>query len=344
MPTLHEIQQSILGKRGAAQDEVRRQYLRRIARHTKRDTILYATAFTNVKNPDIPALSLSVTLEDMQGFMASLHGMKGNALDLILHSPGGSMEAADQIVQYLRSKYSHIRAIVPQNAMSAATMIACACDSIVLSKHSALGPIDPQVTFPTPAGLFTAPAQAVLDEFETAKNEIAANPASAPIWLTKIQAYPPGFLTVCRTTLDLAKDKVAGWLDQYMFKNTAPPKPGRAIADWLGNANDHKTHGRPISADLASSKGLVIERLEDDQTLQDLVLSVFHASIVTFLVTPCVKIIEGHHGRGLYTQVSIQTVRVPAQIPWTLQPNPRLQQAGAQRPGLRPVLSAETLG
>jgi hypothetical protein len=310
MPTLHKIQESILGRRGLAQDEVRRDYLRRLARYTKRDTILYATAFTNMKNPDIPALALAVTLEDMQGFMASLHGMKGKALDLILHSPGGSMEAADQIVQYLRSKYSHIRAIVPQNAMSAATMIACACDSIVLAKHSALGPIDPQVTFPTPAGLFTAPAQAVLDEFETAKKEIAANPASLPLWATKIQGYPHGFLTLCQTTLALAKNKVAGWLDTYMFANAPAPKPGKGIADWLGDANEHKTHGRPIGPDLAESKGLVIERLEKDQTLQDLVLSVFHASIVTFQVTPCVKMIEGHHGRGLYTQVSM--VRVPA--------------------------------
>jgi len=223
------------------------------------------------------------------------------------------MEAADQIVQYLRSKYDHIRAIVPQNAMSAATMIACACDSIVLAKHSALGPIDPQVTFPTPAGLFTAPAQAILDEFETAKKEIAANPASAPLWLMKIQGYPHGFLTLCQTTLDLAKDKVAGWLDTYMFAQTQAPKPGRAIADWLGDAKEHKTHGRPISADLAASKGLKIQNLEDDQTLQDLVLSVFHASIVTFQVTNCVKMIEGHHGRGLYTQVSVQAVRVPVQ-------------------------------
>jgi ClpP class serine protease len=59
--------------------------------------------------------------------MAALHGAKNSNLDIIIHSPGGSLEAAEQIVNYLRAKQGHIRAIIPQNAMSAATMIACAC-------------------------------------------------------------------------------------------------------------------------------------------------------------------------------------------------------------------------
>ena len=80
--------------------------------------------------------------------MSALHELKGEELDLILHSPGGSLEVSEQVVTYLRSKYRHIRAVVPQNAMSAATMIACACDGIVMGKHSALGPIDPQITVP----------------------------------------------------------------------------------------------------------------------------------------------------------------------------------------------------
>jgi hypothetical protein len=37
----------------------------------------------------------------------------------------------------------NIRAIVPQIAMSAGTMIACSCREIVMGKHSSLGPVDP---------------------------------------------------------------------------------------------------------------------------------------------------------------------------------------------------------
>jgi hypothetical protein len=238
--------------------------------------------------------------------MSALHGLKGTELDLVLHSPGGSMEAADQIVQYLRSKYKHIRAIIPQNAMSAATMIACACDEIVMGKHSAIGPIDPQVTFPTPAGSFTAPAQAILDEFEQAKKEVASNPASAPLWVTKIQNYPHGFLNICATTLALSRQKVEEWLNDNMFKHFAKTKrPGKKIASWLANAKEHKTHGRPITISKAKEIGLKVTALEKDQNLQEYVLSTFHASMVTFGITNCVKMVENHKGRGLFLQIDI---------------------------------------
>jgi hypothetical protein len=157
------------------------------------------------------------------------------------------MEAADQIVQYLRSKYKSIRTIIPQNAMSAATMIACACDSIVMGKHSALGPIDPQVTFPTASGTFAAPAQAILDEFEQAKHEIKTDQSTIPLWASRIQGYPHGFLQLCQTTLALAREKVADWLEAYMFAGEQDArKRAEEIANWLGDAKAHKTHARPI--------------------------------------------------------------------------------------------------
>lgn len=312
MPTRGEIQDDIVRRKTASQDDVRRGYVAALSSHTGRDTIVYASAFT-LKGPAVPPIALSLTLDDLQGFMASLHGLKGEALDLILHSPGGSMEAADQLVQYLRAKYKRIRAIVPQNAMSASTMIACACDSIVMGKHSAIGPIDPQVTFPTASGAFTAPAQAILDEFEQAKREIATNPATIPLWATKVQAYPHGLLTMCDTTLTLAREKVREWLCSYMFKDDAGrEQKSTAIAEWLGNAKEHKTHGRPISIAQARDKGLVVESLEDDQELQERVLSVFHAIMVTFQVTGCVKMVENQNGKGVYTTMQIAAVAVPA--------------------------------
>jgi hypothetical protein len=306
MPTLNEIQSEILNIKGMSQDTIRRKYLKRLAKYTGRDTIIYASAFSSHKGPEIPGLAMSVTLEDVQGFMSALHGLKGSELDLILHSPGGSMEAADQIVQYLRSKYKHIRAIIPQNAMSAATMIACACDEIIMGKHSAIGPIDPQVTFPTPSGSFTAPAQAILDEFEQAKQEVAKNPATASLWVTKIQNYPHGFLNICATTLDLSRQKVEEWLNENMFKRLPNAKrPGKKIAKWLANAKEHKTHGRPITIGKATEAGLRVTALEDDQDFQEYVLSTFHAAMVAFRITNCVKMVENNKGRGLFLQVDI---------------------------------------
>lgn len=302
-----EIQAEIINAKSASQDTIRRKYLKALNKYTGRDTIIYASAFTSKKVPNTPSFSLSITLEDLQGFMASLDRLSGTELDLILHSPGGSLEAADQIVQYLRSQYQHIRAIIPQNAMSAATMIACACDEIVMGDHSALGPIDPQITFPSQTGQFTAPAQSILDEFEQAKQEILDNEQLAPIWVGKIRDYPPGLLNVCRNTLSLAIDRVTEWLAAYMFKNEPDnKKKARRIAEWLGDAREHKTHARPIGVGQAQELGLRINHLEADRQFQECVLSVFHATAVTLEITDCIKFIDNQNGKGWFLMAHTQ--------------------------------------
>jgi hypothetical protein len=255
----------------------------------------------------VPGTLLSIITEDMHGFMSSLHGLKGKNLDLILHSPGGSPESAEQIVNYLRAKYDHIRAIIPQNAMSAATMIACGCDSIVMGKHSALGPIDPQITFSDGQRAYTSPAQAILDEFDEAKREIQTSPGSAPLWAERIQRYPYGFLQSCQNAIALSKEMVRRWLEQYMFHDEADAaEKAQHIAGWLGTAGNHKTHGRPLSMRECQSNGLKITALEDDQDLQEGILSLFHAMVLTFDGTPCVKIVENHEGRGMFLNVSVR--------------------------------------
>lgn len=313
MPTRDEIQRELTLAKAAAQDTIRRRYLAELSAYTKRNTILYASGFSSNKLPGVPSYVVSITQQDLQGFMAALHGLQGDELDLVLHSPGGSLEAADQIVQYLRSKFRHIRAIVPQNAMSAATMIACACDEVVMGKHSALGPIDPQITFPTQNGHFTAPAHAIIAEFDQAKAEVVADPRTAPLWVTKLNAYPAGFLNICRDTISLAENKVAEWLEAYMFVGeTDAQARARTAAKWLGDASNHKTHGRPVMANQASDIGLKIVRLEDDQELQERVLSLFHSTVLTFESTNCMKIVENQNGKGWFLQVNVEFVPGPA--------------------------------
>ena len=289
----------------AGQDIIRRAYIKELHEYTKNDIIVYAAAFP-CHIPGVSGNLLSIGLGDIQGFMTCLNGLHGDTLDLILHSPGGSLEATEQLVQYLRAKYKYIRAIVPQNAMSAASMLSCACDEIIMGKQSAIGPIDPQMTLSRPNGVaYSLPAHSILADFERAKKEIAADKNSASVWVPKLMEMPNGFLDLCTKTIELSKAKVAEWLNSYMFKDSHEKK-GAEIAEWLGNFNEHKTHGRPINYQLAREKGLRITLLEDDQELQERVLSVFHSTLVTFDVAPCVKIIENHLGKGSYVVVQQQ--------------------------------------
>ena len=102
-------------------DGVRRRYLADLYRHTDRDVVLYASGW--LQRDDAPPARTSITDEDIHALMEVTSGLRGPNLDLILHSPGGSPEAAAGIVAYLRSRFSHIRVIVPQLAMSAAVKI-----------------------------------------------------------------------------------------------------------------------------------------------------------------------------------------------------------------------------
>lgn len=309
MPTWSEILSEITGalptQGPVVFDRVRRNYLVRLAQHTGRNTILYATKWTQ---PGVADASLvSITPEDVQGLMEVVHGLDGNSgLDLVLHSPGGSPDAAESIVHYLRSKFRSIRVIVPQAAMSAATMIACSADEIVMGKHSALGPIDPQFIVSTPQGTMALPAQAILDQFELAKED-CRDPALLGAWAPILPLYGPSLLVQCYNALELAEELASEWLATWMFAGDPKRKrKAKEIARRLADHTRYKSHGRPIHRDAARQIGLKIYDLENDQMLQDLVLSVFHATTHAFGSTNAAKIIENQSGRAFIKMQLVQ--------------------------------------
>jgi Serine dehydrogenase proteinase len=87
--------------------------------------------------------------------------------------------------------------------MSAATMMACAADEVVLGKHSFLGPIDPQLILNTPLGSRMVPAQAILDQFEHAKKE-CQDPAKLGARIPMLSHYGPDLLVNCENASDMA--------------------------------------------------------------------------------------------------------------------------------------------
>lgn len=301
MPTLAEVQDELKTcKPSSAVDMVRRKYLAELHEYTKRPTLVYASAFTVKDLPPGAASAISIHRGDIQAFMAALHEIKGNSLDLVLHSGGGQAEATEQIVNYLRSKFTDIRVIVPQNAMSAATMLACGANEILMGRHSALGPIDPQLTFNN----YSVPAQSILDEFNTAVGHVNGN-NNPLLWIERLRQLPPGVLVQCQKAIELSKKLVTEWLTEYMLAGDSERQPkARAIAEWLGDNNNFLTHGRAIGMNLAAQRGLVVKPLEADQGLQEAVLAAFHATVATFQHSNCVKLVENHLGKGAYTMMA----------------------------------------
>jgi len=283
-------------------DVLRRSYLSKLQQLTGRNTILYCS-----KSGDIDS---SINDEDIQAFMEVVCGLTGDGVDIILHSPGGSADAAEAIVCYLRSKFDNIRVIVPVTAMSAATMLACAADEIVMGKHSFLGPIDPQLVMKSQMGMQVLPAQAVLDQFDMAKAQ-CQDPKQLGAWLPMLAQYGPALLVQCDNAIKLSQMLVASWLEMYMFKGEedASGKAG-SISRRLADHKEWKSHGRHIPRLQAQQMGLKIMELEGNQAFQDAVLSIFHAASLTLNMSTATKIVENHLAKAFVKMKQQQMVLV----------------------------------
>jgi len=266
-------------------DYVRQKYLKKLSEHTGRNIIAYYSGW--LQNPDDAACSINDG--DKNAFMATIHKLdRSKGLDLILHTPGGQTAATESIVDYLHSMFENdIRTIIPQLAMSAGTMIACATKEIIMGEHSNLGPIDPQF-----GGI---PATGVIEEFHRAREEIKDDPASAHIWQVIIGKYHPTFLGECEKAIEWSKEIVKEWLKKSMFEGDHDNKTIEKIIDALSDHSEMKTHSRHISKSQCKQIGLKVIDLESDSDMQDIVLSIHHAFMHSLSSGPgIVKIVENH--------------------------------------------------
>lgn len=293
MPTWNDLLREI-GAQPNAFDHVRRKYLAELSKKTERNLIVYYSGWLQKGNLSQHGFRFDIVDADKMGFMSAINGLdRSKGLDLILHTPGGSIGATESIVHYLKSMFGNdIRAIIPQIAMSAGTMIACSCKEIIMGKHSNLGPIDPQI-----GGL---PTHGIIEEFNTAKKEIASDPKTIPVWQTILSRYSPTLIGECEKAIKWSENMVSEWLKGNMFDGDADKdKKVKTILAELASHALTLSHDRHLSIDILKDKlGLKIVSLESDSILQDLVLSVHHACIITLTQTPAYKLIENQDGKA----------------------------------------------
>jgi len=263
------------------------------SRRSNRNVVLYASGW--LQRPDAPASALQISPEDINGFMAVLHGMDfDKGLSIVLHTPGGVTNATETIVQYLRSKFTDIEVIIPAYAMSAGTMISLAANRILMDRASQLGPIDPQM----PVGPNRVAANSIVMQFEMAKDEIKQNQRNAAAWGPILHSIGPALLNEARNALAYGERIVAGWLEQNMLKGTPDARQKAAsIAAFFNEADNHKSHGARIDRDQAAEQGVIIERLDDNQETQEAVLTLYHVITLVFEQTATARLIMNDAGR-----------------------------------------------
>ena len=288
MPNWNQLLDEINAAEGT-HDVIRRRYLKEVFEITGRNVIIYYSGWLQKEN----IAGIEINDEDKNGFMTVIHELdRSLGLDLILHTPGGEMVATESLVDYLRSMFgTDIRAIVPQLAMSGGTMIACACKEIFMGKQSSLGPIDPHY-----GGI---PAHGIVEEFKRAKKEISEDTSSSSIavWQPIIAKYNPTLVGECEKAIDWSNEMTREWLQTGMF--ASEQNSDDKINNILKELGDHaltKSHARHLSIERCREMGLKVSALEEDDRLQDAVLSLHHACMLTFSATRAFKIVENHLG------------------------------------------------
>lgn len=302
-----------------ALDVVRRRKIADVVAITNRSLIIYAVD-SPVSNPIKGQIGdISISLTDKDGFDEVTRNLPGPNLDVVLHTPGGSAEATESVVELLRARFDDIRFIVPNMAKSAGTIMAMAGNQILMDERSELGPTDPQMLFYSGQQARPSPAQAIKDQFEQAQQDINGDPARLPGWVPILQAYGPSLLAECDNHIELAKELVRTWLEKYMFAGDADGSTkSRIIADYLADHKNFLSHGRRLGMGKLIDLGVNILNMNTQPALRDAVWDLYLATSITFLNSGAYKSFENSNNEALIRQIQMQfkgNVNQPQSLP-----------------------------
>ena len=178
---------------------------------------------------------------------------RGLPITLLLHSPGGNVDAAEKMVHILLEASSRhhgdrspdLEVVIPDSAKSAATLIALGATSIKMSDSSELGPIDPQL--PHPSGLLIS-AAVVLREYEEAKLAYANEPDNRAL-ADAFSKFDPQLIAAMRQAMSRARTCAEDLLKRQGGNYTEAPN---ALLD----VNRFHSHGQMIDWQAAIEIGI----------------------------------------------------------------------------------------
>ena len=188
---------------------------------------------------------------------------KAKKLIVIVDSSGGNIDAAYNLAQLFR-RYGEeqLDFVVPRWAKSAATLLVCGGDRILMTPVSELGPLDPQITELNPLQgrleqfsplHIQSTLELIRDEFEKGSQELAKG------LLGRLQF--PLTLGSFKKSLDLAERYLKDLLRTRMLRDDEN-KAGQ-IAKTL--THEYPDHSFCININEAREIGLTVEELDGEQ-------------------------------------------------------------------------------
>jgi|TARA_Y100000817_G_C16801262_1_gene519766 hypothetical protein len=227
---------------------------------------------------------------DVVGMVDLLHNITpGTAIDLMLHSPGGNIDAAEKLILLIRKRAGKapVRVIVPDYAKSAATLIALGANSIVMSDSSELGAIDPQVELPDSHGHpQTLSAQSYLDAFHLHAERLKEDP-SDPVARLMLNKMEPATVRKLERMIKRSRSIAEALLGQSMIKDA---DQATDIANQLSDTKKWHSHGQMISHETARGLGLNVVYLAPHDDLWTMYWRLF--SLQLWAASSNVKLFE----------------------------------------------------
>ena len=112
-------------------------------------------------------LSRYIDIDDSEALLRAIRLTPDSLpIDLVIHTPGGLVLAAEQIAQALVRRQGQVTVFVPHYAMSGGSLVAMAADEIVMDENAVLGPVDPQVSQFPAASLLKVVEQKPISEID----------------------------------------------------------------------------------------------------------------------------------------------------------------------------------
>jgi ATP-dependent protease ClpP protease subunit len=204
---------------------------------------------------------------DTTAFVDLLHNVHaGDNIDLMLHSIGGDIDAAEKLISLARAKVSatgSIRVIVPEYAKSAATLMALGGDVLVMSDSSELGAIDPQFHLNDGRGNEICHSVLVyLNAYEEHAKALRENP-NDPVAQLMFDKFDPTLVKKFEGIRGRTRNLAENLLKRRGKNFSAITKALMDIERW-------QSHNQMISAHDAEDLGLEVEIMSADDPLWQL--------------------------------------------------------------------------
>ena len=174
-----------------------------------------------------------IDIEDSESILRAIRFTPPKmAIDIIIHTPGGLVLAAEQIARALVRHTAPVTVFIPHYAMSGGTLISLAGDKIVMDENAVLGPLDPQLGEYPAVSIIAAVRQKPIKEIAD-KTLILGD--------------------VAKKAIDQVNQRIFSLLEQNGLKI----EEAKRIANFLSSGT--WTHDYPIEYEEAKQVGLPVE-------------------------------------------------------------------------------------